>query len=269
MAGNFGGIQPIGTFQYNPCSMYGNCDYLDLNYTPYMSGMDLGMGFNTDSSIFGGCSPFIGGAPMMGMGSNQSYFDNMKNYQKFYNDYNIDQQKMQRNADLQLNGSMEAIQEAAENLKDKVSRNEQDQIQTAYNAYIEAVRSAYGDGTEEEIKSRALSLYTRLNGESLIQQLRKNSHSSFLQGLLQPFTLGTYYKNSAEDNIAQITGQPVATGEKTGQNIGRIFGTAGVGVLAGGLTKALTKSNKLAGVVAIVGALLSGTLSTITGKISS
>lgn len=71
---------------------------------------------------------------------------------------------MQRNADLRINASVEGVQGAAANLKDKILQNEQDQIQEAYKAYVDSVRAAYGDGTEQEVQSRAKSLYAQMNG---------------------------------------------------------------------------------------------------------
>ena len=132
-------------------------------------------------------------APMMGvgMGNNQNYFDNMKEYQKFYVDYNIDQQKMNRNADMRINASMEAIKNSATVLKDKIMANEQDQIEEAYKRYVNTVGVAYGEGTKEEIMARANTLYAQMNGgKTLVQDLREYSHGSATQGFIQAATFG-------------------------------------------------------------------------------
>ncbi len=263
----------VGTFQYSPYSYY-DFDDLDMNYSSYPMAMG--------GSIFDGYSPMM---PMMGMGmgNNQSYFDNMKDYQRFYVNYNIDQQKMQRNADLRVNASLEAIKGTAAVLKDKVVNNEQDQIQEAFERYVTAVRAAYGDGTDSEIKARALTLYAQMNGgKTLYQDLRDYGHGSFTQGAIQAMTFSTYSRKSAEDNISLISGAPVGTGEKTKHNVGRLVGAGLVGAGAYGATKALTLSSKVAqaggklaklggkaGVVGlIVGGLAAG-LSFLTGKVST
>ena len=285
MSSNISGIQPIGTFQYNPYPMsgyyYSDFDNIDLSYSTYPM---MGMG----GSIFTG-APTLGGigATMPVMGgtgttySTQDYFNQMKEYQQFYNQYNIDQQKMQRNADLQLNGSMESIQTAAHDLKDKIQHNEQDQIKQAYDAYIEAVKHAYGEGTEEEITSRALTLYNQMNGKTLIQDLRDSGHSSFAQGFIQSMTLGLYAQNSSEDNISKITGQPVATTEKVKQNVGRIAGATALGGVAYGLTKILANSSSTllkgakslfsgkAGIIGVAVGAAAAALAFITGKATS
>lgn len=231
MDNSISAIQPTGLFQYSPTYLqnYADIDGIDMISNPYsMTG-----------SIFG-----ANGMGSMGMGfdPNKSYFENMKDYQKQWNEYYVDQQKINRQNDVAVNAPMEAIRETATNLKDKILHDEQDQIENAYIKYYNSVRSAYGqEGTEEEINSRALSLYTQLNGgRSLVQDLREHGHSSFLQGFIQTVSLGMYGKKSAEDNIAEITRQEVPMGEKIEQNAGRIAGITTVGAGAYGLTKALS-----------------------------
>ncbi len=250
---NIGAISPVGNFQYNPY-YFDDLD-MDLGTYPMMGGSIFGPGFMTP-----GCG-FIGG-------NNGNYFDNMRDYQKFYIDYNIDQQKMQRNADLRINAAVEGIKEAAELLKDKVVNNEQDQIPGAFHRYVESVRAAYGSGTEHEIRSRALSLYTNMNkGRSLFEDLREYSHGSATQGFIQSLTFGLYNRRSAEDNIADISGSPVGTGEKTKHNLGRLAGAATVGGICGGIAKAC-KSGK-AKMIGIVAGAISAALSFITGKVTT
>lgn len=254
------GISPVNTFQYNPYFSY-DLDYADLDMSTYpMMGMN-GSIFN--GYMGNGMMPFTPGF----YGNNQSYFDNMKDYQKFYIDYNIDQQKMQRNADLKTNASVEGIFGAASVLKDKILQNEQDQIPKAFQAYVDSVARAYGEASPQELKSRALSLYAQMNdGKSLIQDLRENSHGSFTQGFIQSLTFGAYYQNSAEDNISNITGQPVGTGEKTLQNIGRIGGATAVSGLTYALTKNIAKLKGKAGIIGLATGAIAGTISFLTGK---
>ena len=254
------------TFQYMQSVPY-DIDDLDINYGSYPMGMN-GSIFNGNGFAGGG---FTGGMPISPiMGGNQSYFDNMKDYQKFWTDYNINQQKMNRNADLRVNASVEGIKEAATNLKDKILQNEQDQILKAWNAYVQSVKLAYGDASPHEIKSRALSLYEQMNGnKSLIQDLRENSHGSFTQGVLQSMTFGSYFKNSAEDNISKITGQPVGTGEKLEQNVGRIVGAGAVGGGTYWLANHIGKLKGKAGIIGLAAGAIAGTISFLTGKAST
>ena len=278
MSANTSGLQSIGTFHYNPYPMSGyysaDFDNIDLDYSTYPM-MGAGMGMN--GSIFGnniglgfGTTPCIGAGGMIGGYNPQDYFNQMKQYQQFYNQYNIDQCKMQRNADLQINGSMESVTEAAEHLKDKISRNEQDQIKVAYQKYLQAVKNAYGQGNDEDMNSRAATLYKQITGKSLFQDLRDNGHGSFMQGIIQTMTFGTYAQKSAEDNVAEISGQEVATTEKAIQNVGRVAG--GVGVAAG-VTAALKGLTKMslgkAGIIGSVVGLAATALAFVTGKVAN
>ncbi len=277
---NVGSIQPLnlGTFQYMPMTSPFSCDLDRIDLTS-MGSYTGAMGMN--GSIF---NPMMGGGfnPMFGMGApDSSYFDNMKNYQQSWNDYYVDAQKMQRNNDVKLNGAMEAIQETAVNLRDRVAQNEQDQIPEAYNNFLSAVKNAYGDASEEEINSRALSLYTQMTGKTLVQDLREHGHSSLVQGLIQSLTLNLYGRRSAEDNIAEITHQTVPTGEKTEQNIGRIAGCGIVGAAAYAAAKALAghtgtilkgAAKFLTSKAGIIGAVAAGVValtSIFTSKIST
>lgn len=254
---NVSSIQPLnlGTFQYMPIASPLSCDFdkIDMMSMGSYTG-SMGMGGSIFNPMGFGC----GFAPAFGMGSiNSSYFDNMKNYQQSWNNYYVDAQKMQRNNDVKLNGAMEAIKETASNLKDRIMQNEQDQIPEAYIKYLNAVKNAYGEASEEEINSRALSLYAQMNGKTLVQDLRDYGHSSLLQGFLQTVTLNSYCRRSAEDNIADITHQSVPLGEKTEQNIGRIAGCGAIGTAAYAGVKLLANRG---------GSILSGAAKFLTSK---
>lgn len=267
MVDNVSAIQPNGMFRYMPASGLGYYDFdsIDMDYSIY----PIGMG----GSIFSGgyAAPYM--MPGIGGMDTKSYFDQMKQYQQFYGQYNLEQQRMQRNADLQLNGSMESIQETAANLKDKIEHNEQDQIKEAYVKYIDSVRRAYGDGNEEDINSRAMTMYRNLTGKSLVQDLRDNGHSSFVQGIYQTLTFGLFSQKSAEDNIAEITGQTVHQGEKISQNTGRIVGAGILGTAGYALAKQCSsiapKIAKKAPLIGLVVAGLATCLTFITGKITT
>ena len=209
--------------------------------------------------------PFM---PGVSGGSNQNYFDQLKEYQRFYVDYNVDQQKMNRNADLRINGSMEAIQTTFLTLKDKITANEQSQIEEAYNNYVAAVARAYGDASIPEIKAKAATIYGQLNGgKSIVQDLRDYGNGSFTQGLIHGATFGTYDANSAEDNISKITGAPVGTVEKMKQNVGRLSGAGALGGIAYGIAKAC-KTGK-AGLIGLAVGGLASVVSFLTGKVTT
>ena len=280
---NVSSIQPLnlGTFQYMPMTTPFQSDFDRIDMTS-MGSYTGAMGMS--GSIFNPMGMGAGFTPMFGMGMgamDNTYFDNMKNYQQSWNNYYVDSQKMQRNNDVKLNGAMEAIQETAINLKDRIAQNEQDQVPEAYQKFLNSVKNAYGEASEEEINSRALSLYSQITGKSIVQDLWDNGHSSLLQGFIQSISFNTYGRRSAEDNIADITHQSVPTSQKAEQNVGRIAGLGAVGVAAYGAVKALAgKSGSIlknackflttkAGFigVAVAGAVALGTI--FTSKVST
>ncbi|MCM1339606.1 MAG: hypothetical protein NC191_08050 [Muribaculaceae bacterium] len=236
----------MGGIYSNPYSL----DDIDLTYNNY--------GYGMNNSIF--CP-----MPMAGGMNNQQYYDNAMRNLQFNQDYNVAQQNGQRNVDLRINGSVEAVKGTAAILKDKILANEQDQIEEAFNNYVETVRLAYGDASEKELKARAATLYAQMNGgKSIYQDLRENSHGSFTQGAIQSMTFGLFDRNSAEDNISKITGAPVNTGEKVKQNIGRLTGAGLIGSAAYGIVKFLGKGK--AGIIGLAAGALAGALSFLTGK---
>ena len=202
--------------------------YFDLeDFGPTYSTYPMYGNYGFGGSIFSAAPMYGGGL----IGNNQDYFNQMRQYQQFYNDYNVDQQKMYRNSDLRVNASMEAIRLAYNALKDKIEKNEQGQIKQAFDKYVEAVANAYGQGSEQEIKARAATLYSQLSGgTSLVQDIRENGRGSFGQGFWSTILFGLYNAKSAEDNIAAITGSPVATSDKAAQVAGRITGAAAWGI---------------------------------------
>ena len=225
-------------------------------YNPMMS---------MNGSIFGGGMmggyPIAGGYPMMG-GSNGNYEDYYRNYEK-YQDFMIDnqvhQQQKWRNADLRLNASTEGIQKQAAILHEKILQNEQQQIQEAYASFKESVRAMYGDATDEQISNRASTLYQQITGTSVVDDIRKNGRGSFTQGFLQTVTLGLADKKTAEENISELTGQPVGRSERAKKIAGNVAGGAMFGgaaaISANWIFKSFVKSLKNKPLVAaIIGA---------------
>ena len=174
---------------------------------------------------------------------------------------------MQRNADMRINASMEGIKNSAAALRDKIINNEQDQIEEAYKQYVNSVAVAYGDGTPQEIISRAKTLYEQMTGKSIIEDIRQYGHGSMTQGFIQSLTFGTYNRTSAEDNVSKITGSPVGTGEKTKHNIGRLAGAGTIGGIAYGIAKGF-KSGK-AKIIGLIAGGVAAAASFLTGKVTT
>lgn len=211
-----------------------------------MNGSIFGGGFGA----FGGG---LGGYPCMPMftGGGYNYEDYYKNYEK-YQDFMINnqvrQQQKMRNADLRLNSPQEGIAKQATLLHEKIMQNEQQQIQLAYQQFKESVRAMYGDASDEEIANRASTLYAQMHGCSITDDIRRYGRGSFTQGFLQTVSLGIADKKTAEENVAELTGQPVGRyerGKKIAGNVagGAVFGGAAA-ISAGYLLKAFAKGMK-------------------------
>lgn len=211
-----------------------------------MNGSIFGGGFGA----FGGG---LGGYPCMPMftGGGYNYEDYYKNYEK-YQDFMINnqvrQQQKMRNADLRLNSPQEGIAKQATLLHEKIMQNEQQQIQLAYQQFKESVRAMYGYASDEEIANRASTLYAQMHGCSITDDIRRYGRGSFTQGFLQTVSLGIADKKTAEENVAELTGQPVGRyerGKKIAGNVagGAVFGGAAA-ISAGYLLKAFAKGMK-------------------------
>ena len=173
---------------------------------------------------------------------------------------------------MRLNSPVEGLQTRAGLLHDKILRNEQQQIHAAYNAYLQGVKELYGgDITESEARNRAAALYKQIIGTSILDDIRAHGRDSFTQGLLQTLTLGFADKKTAEENVSELTGQPVGRKErmkKIGGNIagGAIFG-GGAFFLARpllNLAKISSKSKTVWGLA--IGAIAGGLAAIATAK---
>ncbi len=200
-------------------------------YPPYGMGMDPMLSMN--GSIFGAypgmTMPFMPG--FVGGGYNyENYYKNYEQYQDFMIDNQINYQQKMRNANLRLNAPEEGIAKQAGLLHEKIMRNEQEQIIQAYNSFKESVRGLYGGAaSDEDIANRASTLYKQCTGKSIHEDIREHGRDSFTQGFLQTLTFGFADGKTAEENISQLTGQPVGRSENALKFAGNVAGGAVVG----------------------------------------
>lgn len=237
---------------------------LDMYYPTCLSSDPM---LTMNGSIFG--SPMYGAMPYMGGGyftNPQDYYKNYEKYQDFMIDNSVRQQQRLRNADLRLNSPQEGINKQATFLHEKIMHNEQRQIQKAYEAFKESVRNMYGsEADEQEIANRASTLYSQITGTSLTDDIRAHGRGSFTQGFLQTLTFGLADSKTAEENISNITGQPVGNSEKYKKVAGNALGGAvigGIGAIGLNLLwkgkKPLFKCLTKIPVLAAIGGLIAG-----------
>ena len=222
-------------------------------YSP--TGMYMDPMLSMSGSIFGGMVPGMGmgmpimpGMPMMpgmgGSGSYEDYYRQYERYQDFMIDSQVRQQQKLRNADIRLHAPEEGINGKVAVLQDKIIRNEQQQIKQAFDSYVESVKNLYGNISDADAKSRALTLYKQATGKTLLEDIREHGRDSFTQGVLQTATFGMFNRKTAEETVSELTGQPVGTEEK--KIAGNIAGGAVVGGTVWGLSGLAMKGLKIA-----------------------
>lgn len=216
---------------------------MNLYTPPFNYNMGLGYGMDMNSSLFN-CMPYC--MPYMNYGSD-SYYQNMDKYYQNMMENQVKYQQRTREADITLNAAYKNMRQKGLVLNEKIQLNEQDQIMPAFNDYIESVRSYYGkDANEEDLKNTALELYQQQFGNTIQKDIRTEGTDSFTHGLKQVGFLGFGDKNSAEDTISKITGQPKGKTEKYKEWGGNAL--AGVGLTG----IALAASSKLRGLCNIL-----------------
>ena len=182
-------------------------------------------------SIFGGypMSGYMPYMPSFGGNNYEEYYKNYEKYQDFMIDSQVRRQQKMRNADLRLNSPQEGIVKQASYLHDKIMRNEQLQIEEAYQNFKNSVKSMYGNASDEEIANRASTMYKQITGVSITDDIRRYGRDSFTQGFLQTITFGLADGKTAEENISSLTKQPVGRSEE-----GKKFaGNAAAGAMLG------------------------------------
>lgn len=169
--------------------------------------------------------------PMYGGGGNyEDYYKNYEKYQDFMIDSQVRRQQKMRNADSRANSPMKGVEIAADILREKVMQNEQQQIIPAFNAFVESVAAMNGNKSQKETINDALTLYKQKYNVTLTQDIRQYGNSSFLQGLYQSVTFGWADNKTKEENISELTGQPVSRYEKAKKVAGNATGGAIIGI---------------------------------------
>ncbi len=236
---------PLGGDSYSNQVFLNDMTGLNL-FTPpfnsFMPGVFPGMSMNDSLFNYNYSMPYSMPYCMPG---NNTYYQNMEKYYENMMNSQISYQQKTREADITLNAAQRSLRQNGKNLRGKIVTDEQDQVMTAFNKYVESVQEYYGDkGSYEDLKNTALDTYEQQFGKDIQTELRENGCNSYLHGLKKVGTLGLASKRSAEDNIALITGQPKGKSEKYKEWAGNATAGAGLGVIGGLTVPKLLKSAK-------------------------
>ncbi len=267
---NVAATNSVGFSGINPWMMSNYANQVMMNDL-FEGSMGYGMTnpiMSMNGSLFSGMGMF----PYFGGMNTDAWMENMDKWQDYSIDRQIRYQEKSRNADLRLNSPMEGIHEAGAALKEKIHKDEQEQILNALEHYKEAVRAAFPGGSDADITNRARSLYKQMFGVDLVDDVRENGKDSFTQGFIQALTFGLADNKTAEENIADITHQPVGRGDQTKKILGRASGGAVLGG-AGAYLLSFSKYFKFLGkskplLVAAAAAAIAG-LSALAGGVKS
>lgn len=231
-------VAALGGFGFpNWFSGYQNQVWLnDICDTTMYSPMGM---FSMNDSIFNGgmMNPMMGTFPsfMGGSGNYKDYYKQYEEHQKFSIDSMVNNQMNSITAERKLNAPIENIKHSIRNLSDKISENEQQQILPAFNALKDSVRALNPQASEVEVTNTAISHYEKQTNRNLINDIREKGNSALTQGFWNTLTLGLIDDRCADDNVAELTGQPVGKKKQYQKTAGHAIGagTLTAGTCAG------------------------------------
>lgn len=210
---------------YDPMSMcgsiYGNTD-IDLT-----SDCSVGVGGYAPVGICGGYDAGMTGA--YGGYNPDSMYQQMDKWTDYMYDRNVKYTEKARVNDMRINGPLDAVQYAADALKEKITKDDQPQIQLAFEKYKAAIRKLYpqyANLDDKALTAKAMELYKQRNNIGVKDDIRSNSSNILWQKFLNGATFGFGFKGSGEETIEKITGNPMSREDKIKGAIGTTAGAA-------------------------------------------
>lgn len=186
-------------------------------------------------------------------------YEQMQRTQEQMMDFNMQQQQRYRYNNAELSAPVNRLALAATTLQSKIVENEQDQVEGALQAFVQAYRQAYdpnGVMDNDTALANAVTEYQRLTGKSLMADLKDNGSSAFMSGFVRSATFGLFGdRTTVAENISKITGQPVSETSQKWHTVGRIAGKAATCAATGA---AIGTACGFPGVGTLVGGILGG-----------
>lgn len=209
---------------YDPMSMYGSVyGNADIDLT---SDCSVGVGGYTPGGFGGGYDAGMTGA----YGYNpDSMYQQMDKWTDYMYDRNVKYTEKGRANDLRINGPLDAAQYAADALKEKIEKDDQPQIQLAFEKYKAAIRNLYPEYAnldDKALTAKAMELYKQRNNIGIKDDIRDKSNNIFVQKFLNGATFGMGWNGSGEETIEKITGNPMSREDKIKGALGTTAGAA-------------------------------------------
>lgn len=212
---------------YDPMSMcgsiYGNTD-IDLT-----SDYSVGVGGYAPGGFGGGYDAGAGVTGAYGGYNPDSMYQQMDKWTDYMYDRNVKYTEKARANDMRINGPLDAAHYAADALKEKIEKDDQPQIQIAFEKYKAAIRNLYPEYAkldDRSLTAKAMDLYKQRNNISVKDDIRSKSSNILWQKFLNGATFGIGFKGSGEETIEKITGNPMSREDKIKGAIGTTAGAA-------------------------------------------
>lgn len=209
---------------YDPMSMYGSVyGNADIDLT---SDCSVGVGGYAPGGFGGGYDAGMTGT----YGYNpDSMYQQMDKWTDYMYDRNVKYTEKGRANDLRINGPLDAAQYAADALKEKIEKDDQPQIQLAFEKYKAAIRNLYPEYAnldDKALTAKAMELYKQRNNIGIKDDIRDKSNNIFVQKFLHGATFGMGWSGSGEETIEKLTGNPMSREDKIKGALGTTAGAA-------------------------------------------
>lgn len=201
-------------------------DPLSMNGSVYGGDIDLTTDYTAGVGSYGYGGYGTGGA----YGYNpDAMYQQMDKWTDYMYDRNVKYTEKGRANDLRINGPLQAAQYAADALKEKIEKDDQPQIQVAFENFKNSLKKLYPEFAnldDKALTAKAMELYKERNGIGVKDDIRDKSNNMFVQKFLNGATFGMGWNGSGEETIEKITGNSMSREDKIKGAVGTTAGAA-------------------------------------------
>lgn len=210
---------------------------------PFLDAYDAQLqALDQQGSIFSGDYMSNGSTVPVTLDATSAYRQ-MREIQQEQMDYNMRQAEQYRLNQAQVNAQYNNMNFAAQALQAKIVEDEQAQIFPALMDFVAAYKTACdpnGTMDQKTLLASACAEYQKITGTNLLAEIKANSSGSFMNGFIRSATFGLFgQRQSADETIAQITGQEVSESSRNWKRAGKVTGKtatcAGIGAAIGSI----------------------------------
>ncbi len=201
-------------------------DPMNFNSSIYGSDIDLTTDYTAGVGSYGYGGYASGGA----YGYNpDAMYQQMDKWTDYMYDRNVKYTEKGRANELRINGPLQSAQYAADALKEKIEKDDQPQIQVAFENFKNSLKKLYPELAaldDKTLTAKAMDLYKERNGIGVKDDIRDKSNSMFWQKFANGATFGMGWSGSGEETIEAITGNSMSREDKIKGAFGTTLGAA-------------------------------------------